>query len=289
MKVLITGASGFIGTVMCEKLEKEGIEYVKYDLIKGDDIRDEFKLDSVFERNQFTHVIHLAARAGVRKSEEYPNEFLSTNVIGTNNVIRMCKKYGVEKLIFYSSSSVLGGNKREETGLDESMDYDCHSLYAQTKMFGELLVKESGLNYVIIRPFTVYGENGRGDMVIYKWINQIKAGKKISFFGKGMTSRGYTYVGDLVDGTISFLKSHLPKSETINLGGSEIIRLSELMTIFSEHCKKKKINFEIELMDMPTQDVEHSFADTTKAKSLIGFDPAPKFYEIVKKILKKEL
>ena len=289
-KVLVTGGSGFIGQRIISALDGRHYDWINYDLEDSDDIRDEFKLNSVFERNQPEIVIHLAARAGVRNGNDYPNEYLSTNVIGTNNIIRMCQKHNVKKLIFYSSSSVLGGNKENSSlkGLTEDDEYDCHSLYAQTKMFGEQLVKQSGLNYIIIRPFTVYGENGRGDMVIYKWINEIKSGKDISFYGDGETSRGYTYVQDLANATLDLMK--LDKSNLIvNLGGSEVIKLKELLEIFTKACDNKKIKFKIKKLPMPKQDVKNSVANTELAKSLIGFEPKNNFYNIVDKILKNEL
>jgi len=293
MKCFISGGSGFIGSRLIETLKKEkDLELVNYDLVNGDDIRDEFKLNSVFEKNKFDVVIHLAARAGIRTGEDYPNEFMTTNVIGTNNIVRMCQKHKVNKLIFYSSSSVLGGNK-EIAGkllpLTEESEYQCDSLYAQTKMFGEYLVKQSGLNYIIIRPFTVYGENGRGDMVMYKWINQVKKGEPITFYGDGKTSRGYTYVQDLVDGTISFLKAESLNNETVNLGGVEVIELGKLLKILGDVCRSKKIELEIDRQEKPKADVSHSFADVSKAEKLIGYSPNSKFYDIVKSIFKKEL
>jgi UDP-glucuronate 4-epimerase len=291
-KVAVIGGAGFIGQRITSVLDSRNYDYYIYDLVHGDDIRDEFNLNSFFEKNKFDYVIHLAARAGVRNGDEYPTEYLSTNVIGTNNIIRMCKKHSVKKLIFYSSSSVLGGSKEIDGKvqyLNEESPYECHSLYAHTKMFGEQLIKDSGLNYIIIRPFTVYGEKGRGDMVIYKWINQIKAGLPISFFGDGNTSRGYTYVQDLARATIDLMELDKKENILVNLGGGEDVKLSSLLAIFTKVCGSKKINLEIDKLEMPKEDVSHSIADLSYANELIGFKPDNKFMQIVEKIVKNEL
>jgi len=293
-KVGVIGGAGFIGQRIVSVLDSRHHNYVVYDLVHGDDIRDEFNLNSFFEKNKFDVIIHLAARAGVRNGDEYPTEYLSTNVIGTNNVIRMCKKHEVKKLIFYSSSSVLGGSyfRLEDNAIDklnEESPFDCHSLYAHTKMFGEQLIKDSGLNHIIIRPFTVYGESGRGDMVIYKWINQIKAGLPITFFGDGETTRGYTYVQDLAKATIDLMELVHEEPLLVNLGGSEIISLKELLGVFQKVCDSKKLSFEVNNLPVPKEDVRHSIADTSLAKSLVGFEPEHKFKQVVEKILRNEL
>jgi UDP-glucuronate 4-epimerase len=128
-------------------------------------------------------------------------------------------------------------------------------------------------------------------MVIYKWINQIKAGKHITFYGNGETARGYTYVDDLVNGVYSLIlkeNSEMP-GMTIHLGGSEIIKLSDLLNIFDDICIKKKINVKIDSFPMPAEDVVDSYADTSLAFMFIGFAPEKRFKKIITNILKKEL
>jgi len=195
IRILITGGDGFIANHLCFLLsEYVKYEYKSYDIKNGFDIRDKFLLNEYFEAYRPDVVIHMAARAGVRKGEEYPEEFISTNINGTKNVIDMCEKHNVKQLISFSSSSVLGGNNKivgnykviKKTlkfvkakpeiliPLEEDDRYNPKSIYAMTKVAGEIMVKNSNLNWTIIRPFTVYGENGRNDMVIYKWIEQIK-------------------------------------------------------------------------------------------------------------------
>jgi len=280
-KILITGDAGFIGTYLSSLLSKE-YNLSFYDLDYGDDIRDKFKLDRLFDKERFDVVIHMAARAGVRTGEEFPDEFISTNINGTKNIIEACEKYGVKQLISFSSSSVLGGNKNR--ALTENDKYNPKSLYAITKVMGEMMIKNSSLNYTIIRPFTVYGENGRKDMVIYKWIEQIKREEPITVFGSGKSKRGYTYVKDLVDGVKRCILNKKAYKEIIHLGGSEIISLKDMLKIFSD-------NREIEMIktEMPKADVMESWTKSDKAKKLLGWEPKANFKEYLTNILTKEL
>lgn len=296
-KILITGDEGFIGQYLTELLCSDyNLDF--YDLECGEDIRDKFKLDRLFDKERYDVVIHLAARAGVRTGEEFPDEFISTNINGTKNIIEMCEKYNVKQLISFSSSSVLGGNPKPSSLLPESQcqlsekyTYNPKSLYAITKVMGEMMVKNSNLNYTIIRPFTVYGENGRKDMVIYKWINQIKAGEPITFFGDGGTKRGYTYVKDLVEGVKKCILNEKAYGEIIHLGGNEKVCLAELLIIFNDYLgdyyNGKKII--VKKLPMPKADVLESWTDSNKAKELLNWEPKGKFKDNLIKILKKEL
>ena len=248
MNCCLSGSQGFIGSHLLGHLLGAGHKVVGYDLQSGEDIRNEFQLDRVFNENQFDMVIHLAALAGVPKSIEYPKEYIDTNVTGTHNIVEMCQKYGVKNLISFSSSSVLG----TQSGGRVSERAPCNpiSLYGITKLAGEQIVRNSGLNYFIIRPFSVYGMFGRHDMVIYRWIEQIKAGKPITFYGDGGSERGYTYVEDLckavvrLTGEMEAVES--PREDMtydagriIHLGGSEVITLNMLYAEFERYCKKK--------------------------------------------------
>jgi UDP-glucuronate 4-epimerase len=294
MKILITGHEGFIGTHLINKLKGSGIQWDGYDLINGDDVRNKLRLEKVIEAGNYDFVVHMAALAGVRRGEEYPDEYISTNVLGTKNIVDLCNRYKV-KLIFFSSSSVLGGNPRDdENGLVEEMQYNPKSLYAITKVAGEQIVSQCTEKYFIIRPFTVYGENGRPDMVIYKWIHQIKKGLPISFYGDGTTTRGYTHVEDLVNALIVLMKKIergeiLVSSITLHLGGSEQIYLKDVFRTFVNYNKAKGKNVDVEYLPLPKEDVFDSFAYTGKAKILLGFEPKPNFNKILNKILQKEL
>lgn len=281
-KVLITGHRGFIGQHLTEYFDKLGINWIGYDLQEGDDIRDLYRLDQIFRENGIKQVIHLAARAGVRVSQEYYEEYITTNVLGTQNVIHCCEKNKVEHLIFFSSSSVYGSQPSPNSEMDVLKP---ESTYAVTKVAGELLVKNSSIKSCIIRPFTVYGENGRKDQVIFKWINQIKRGDLVTAFGlEKETKRGYTYVGDLIDGVVKVLD--LAATGVYNLGGSEIVTLKGLLDIFKEELGDKVNVWNLEL---PAGDVSENWADISKAMADIGFKPMTDFEEKVKEIIKKEI
>ena len=286
MNILISGYRGFIGSRLWVKLELSKHNIVGYDLQDGDNTCDYFKLDKIFRENNFDIVIHLAARTGVRTSKKFPEEYVNTNINGTGNVIKCCEEHEIKHLIFFSSSSVHGNQlppNKETDRLEPS------SLYGITKLAGELLIKNSNIPLrTVIRPFTVYGENGRKDQVIIKWINQIKSGKPLSFFGQGQTKRGYTYVGDLVDGIINLIeekdKENREPFEIYNLGGSEITSLEDLYNIFN-----RDIIIERNILNLPKGDVAENCADITKAKEMLGFNPNTNFKDKVSEIIKKEL
>ena len=280
MEILLTGSEGFIGSRLFNEFAEKDIVVCGYDLVNGDDIRDKRKLEFVFETNSFDVVIHCAALAGVRRGELYPEEYISTNVIGTKNVIDLCEKYGITHCINFSSSSVYGSDKK--TGLKENAKKNPKSIYGMTKLMAEQIVERSSIKTTTIRPFTVYGENGRGDQVIKKWINQIKAGQPITFFGDGHTGRGYTYLGDLVDGVMKVIEHS--KGGTYNLGGSQFVTLDGLLIIFNEVYGQLRAN----ILDIPKGDNQFNFADTSKALKDLGWKPTTDFRDKLIKILKDE-
>lgn len=280
--ILVTGHKGFIGKRLIETLMCGGAEVMGYDILDGADTRDYFKVNKVFRENNIETVIHLAARAGVRTSENFPDEYITTNMIGTNNLIKSAEEYGVKNFIFFSSSSVQG---REPSPNKETDPLSPDSLYAITKAGGEMMVENSSIpSRTVIRPFTVYGEKGRKDQVIFKWINQIKKGKPISFFGDGQTKRGYTYVGDLVDGVIRVLETCSEGFNTYNLGGSEVFSLEDVLNIF----KELHPSIDVDRMPLPKGDVAENWADISKAEKELGFNPDTNFKEKVKEIIINE-
>jgi UDP-glucuronate 4-epimerase len=288
-RILITGNLGFIGHKLWQYYYKDTKnEVFGIDLLEGNDIRNKMYLDKQFEAVQPDIVFHLAAFAGVRRSKEYPEEYTSCNVLGTQNISDMCDKYKVKKLVFYSSSSVIGGNYDLNKGLVEEDEYNPISLYAITKVAGEMIVKAGKTPWLIIRPFTVYGEKGRPDMVIYKWINEIKTGKPITFFGDGETQRGYTYRNALVWGTKELVRQKIC-NETVHLGGSEVVKLKDLFELFKAKCESKNLKLEVNNLPMPAGDVVSSYANTEKARRLIGFNPEQNFKKMVQEILADEL
>lgn len=242
--ILLTGGEGFIG-----KHFQKRIKCHVYDLVNGDDIRDKYKLDNLFGKEKFDTVINLAAKAGVPMGEEYYQEFFDTNCIGLKTLIEVCKKHKA-KLIHFSSSSAI----------------EAKSVYGITKLAGEKLLEASGIDYLIIRPFTVIGENGRKEMVIYKWKGQYERGEKISFYGDGTTFRGYTYVGDLIDGVLA---SFNVSKETLNVGGSQKVTLEELWSIF----KEKYPEADRDILPLPSYDITGEMADISKTTHLTGWIP----------------
>lgn len=278
--ILVTGDSGFIGKWITFTLRTdEGEIAVGYDIEDGLDIRDKFSLYKVFNEHNIDTVIHLAARAGVRTSKYFPDEYISTNIQGTKNVLDVAEMFGVKHVIFFSSSSVYGSQTPPNS---ESQPLNPESLYAITKATGEMLCQASPVPTTVIRPFTVYGLHGRNDQVIYKWLNQIKAGKPITVFGDGTTKRGYTHVQDLVEGVIKVWKSGAPQSghEVYNLGGDEVIELRQLIEIFKE---SKEIT--IENRDLPQGDVVENWADISKAKKALHWEPVRHFKDEVLNII----
>lgn len=282
-KILVTGGQGFVGKNIMPRLSGMGHEVFFYDLLSGCDIRDKFSLDKVFEENQFDFVINLSARAGVRRGEDFPEEYFSTNVIGLDNIIKACEKYGVKKIVHFSSSSVFGA-QLEGVGTDEDAPKKPRSIYGITKLAGELLLEKSSLDYVIIRPFTIIGENGRKEMVIYKWINQIKSGQKVSFYGEGKSSRGYTYIQDLIDGVITCLFDKEVKRTSFNLGGNQEVSLEDLWNIF----KSVRPEAERDMIPMPKTDQMFSLANCGKAYVELNWTHKTDIREKIKEIIQKE-
>lgn len=269
--VLITGDKGFVGSHLTKILT----DYVGYDLVDGFDIKNEYQLETVFENNHIDTVIHLAALAGVRKSNLFPDDYISTNINGTLNIVEACKRHNVKHLIFFSSSSVYGNQTPPNK---ESDVCDPIAPYGITKLAGELLVKSSGVPYTIIRPFSLYGENGRKDQIFYKWINQIKQGKPITLFGDGTAKRGFTYVGDLINGLLLILNRGAD-NETYNIGGSEIITINEIVDIL-----KEELDCKIDRQPAPKEDILQNWADISKIKEL-GFEPKVIFKNKLKEII----
>jgi len=278
-KILITGYKGFIGTALCKQLDELNFKWVGYDLKDGNDTRNKYQVDQYFQFHSPTKVIHLAARAGVRTGQEFPEEFITTNIIGTQNLIECSKKYNIEHFIFFSSSSVYGNLKSPNK--EESIQP--LGIYGATKATGEMLLKSSELLHTIIRPFTVYGENGRLDQVIYKWITQIKNNLPITFYGDGTTKRGYTYVEDLVRGVIKIMVEK--KQGTFNLGGNQIISLQNLLDLFL----KIKSTVKVKQCPLPKGDISENWADISKAKQELNWIPQSDFNKKTLSIIQKEL
>lgn len=297
--ILVTGCAGFIGSHLVEALLNLGHQVI------GIDNFDPFYPRATKERNlsgfvqhpAFTFVegdvcdpvtltntgvaphlvIHLAAKAGVRPSIEDPIGYLRANVEGTQNVLEWMRTHGLQKLLFASSSSVYGNNKTVPFSEDASLDLPI-SPYAFTKKACELQNHVYhhlyGMDILNLRFFTVYGERQRPDLAIHKFTERILQGQPIQLYGDGSSSRDYTYVGDTVDGILRamerLLAAQTPLFETYNLGNSHPISLAELVKTIETQAG---IQAKVEHLPMQPGDVERTFADIAKAKSVLGYLP----------------
>lgn len=295
-KVLITGAAGFIGSNLSRKMLQAGYSVTGIDnfdsfydpqikhkavqklalapgfKIYEGDIRNRSLLDTIFEIEKPTLVIHLAARAGVRPSIEQPELYYDVNVNGTLVLLEAMRKAGVKDLLFASSSSVYGNNNKVPFSETDSVDNPI-SPYAATKKAGELLCYTYhhlyNFNIFCLRFFTVYGPGQRPEMAIQQFGRKITEKQPITLFGDGNTRRDYTFIDDITNGIIASA-DNLKGYEILNLGNSDTISLIELVHGIEETLGKKAI---IEWQPMQPGDVEITFADISKAQKLIGYKP----------------
>ncbi|MDA3813520.1 MAG: GDP-mannose 4,6-dehydratase [Candidatus Cloacimonetes bacterium] len=310
MKILVTGAAGFIGSHLCEALVKEhdviGIDNfcdfydikIKRNNIKGlgrcdnfqiikADIRSKDELEDVFSHHKFDLIIHLAAMAGVRPSIADPVLYTEVNVNGTVNLLEQCKKQNIKKFIFASSSSVYGNNKKIPFAESDPVDLPI-SPYAATKKAGELICHTyhhlEQISMVVLRFFTVYGPRQRPDLAIHKFARKIMADEVIPVFGDGSTQRDYTYIDDVIDGilrSIDFVSDGC-RYELFNLGESQTISLSKMIKTIEKALRKIARK---EILPLQPGDVDKTFADISKAKKMLGYDPKTKFVEGVNKFV----
>lgn len=313
MKILVTGGAGFIGSHTVERLlgmrdaqitildsfndfydpaiKRENIRAVRdrIRVVEGD-LCEAATTAKAFAEGGFDAVIHLAARAGVRPSIEQPELYIDTNIKGTFHLLEACKRHGVKRFVFASSSSVYGVNKKIPFAETDPI-LQTISPYAMTKMAGEQMCSNYSalcdIRTVCLRFFTVYGPRQRPDLAISKFIKLILDGKPIDRYGKGNTARDYTFVSDIVDGIIGALdytaREDAPKCDIINLGGSQTVTLNEMIASIEEALGKKA-----QINEMPEQpgDVPLTSADVSKATKLLNFQPTthidtgiPKFVE----------
>nr|WP_314494758.1 GDP-mannose 4,6-dehydratase [uncultured Chryseobacterium sp.] len=252
------------------------------------DIRDEEGLEEIFKSHKIDLIIHLAALAGVRPSIERPLEYEQVNVRGTMNLWELCTQYGIKNFICASSSSVYGNN--EKTPFSESDNVDRPiSPYAATKkcieVLGHVYHDLHQINMIQLRFFTVYGPRQRPDLAIHKFTRLISEGKEIPFYGDGNTARDYTYIDDIISGiikSVAYLENHLKVYEILNLGESEVITLSEMLSHIEQNLDKTAIK---KILPMQPGDVKKTSADITKARNLIGYQPTTTFQNGTKKFV----
>ncbi len=307
-RVLVTGAAGFIGSHLTERLlanqvavicldnfndfydpeiKRENIrvflEDPRFTLREGD-IRDQSLVEKIFVDHRPDAVIHLAAMAGVRPSIKDPLLYNDVNVNGTCVLLEAVRKYPVSNFIFGSSSSVYGA--RDTVPFSEKEDVTRPiSPYAATKVAGEILCYTYhhlfNIPVTCLRFFTVYGPRQRPEMAIHLFARLIRDGETVPIFGDGSSRRDYTYIGDIVDGVIRSLERPFGY-EIINLGESSTVPLKELVTLLEEGLgKKAKLKM---LPDQPG-DVPVTFADVSRARELLGYEPSISIEKGIKKFV----
>ena len=309
---LITGGAGFIGSTITSKILKRGDKVVCVDnfdpyydpklkeenikpflndpnfKLERTDILNLDNLERIFRDNAIDHVVHLAAKAGVRPSLEDPVAYQRVNGEGTLNVLEAAKRTGCKKLCLASSSSVYGNNKKVPFKESDVVDFAI-SPYAATKKANEVMAHVYhaiySLDIFMLRFFTVYGPRQRPDLAINKFARLISDGKPITLYGDGKTYRDYTYIDDIVNGvllSIKFLDEHKNVYEIINLGSNHPVTLIEMVTVIENTLRKKAI---VEYLPMQPGDVDATYADISKACKLIGYKPSVSFEEGIKNFL----
>lgn len=308
--ILITGGAGFIGSHLVDRLLGEGgwqitvvddfndfyspdikraniaahLTSPNYKLVETD-IRDYTSLESVFAENKFETVVHLAARAGVRPSLAEPRLYTETNVNGTVNLLELARQHGVRQFVFGSSSSVYGINSKVPFAEDDRIHQPI-SPYAATKAAGELICHTYAHLYdirvVCLRFFTVYGARQRPDLAIHKFSKLITTGKPIQVFGDGTARRDYTYIDDIIQGVRAAIDYDRSRFEIFNLGESQTTELSELISLLEKHLDTKAI---IDRQPPQPGDVPVTFADISKSREQLGYDPTTKIAEGIPKFV----
>ena len=308
--ILITGGAGFIGSHLVDRLLKENdwrISVVddfndfyapaikrenvrrhesnaNYRLFEAD-IRDRNALGKVFEENSFDCIVHLAARAGVRPSLEQPLLYAETNIDGTLNLLELARILGIRQFVFGSSSSVYGINAKVPFSEDDPIRQPI-SPYAATKAAGELLCHTYthlyGMRSVCLRFFTVYGPRQRPDLAIHKFARLISDGKPIPVFGDGTTRRDYTFIDDIIGGVRAAIDYDQSDYEVINLGESRTVELRELISLLEKELEANAI---IDRKPLQPGDVPQTFADITKARRILGYDPQTQIEDGIRKFV----
>ena len=293
-KALVTGAAGFIGSHLCERLLNGGWQVVGLDnfdtfyapdvkrrniagclanksfkLVEGD-IRDSRIVNDAC--GDLDIIVHLAARAGVRPSIEDPLLYQDVNVNGTCVMLEAARKHKISKFIFASSSSVYGNNPKVPFSETDNVDNPI-SPYAASKKAGELLCHSFhhlyGMDMTCLRFFTVYGARQRPDLAIHKFTRLIDSGKPIQMFGDGSMMRDHTYIDDILSGVLAAME-RCKGYRIYNLGESEPVSLRDLIAAIEQAVGKNAV---IERMPLQPGDVDRTFADITRAKAELGYAP----------------
>ena len=324
MNILITGAAGFIGAFLTKKLLETtnhtivGVDNLndyydvslkderlkmlsnkKFTFLKGD-IADKTFIDKLFDEYKFDIVVNLAAQAGVRYSIDHPDVYIQSNIIGFYNILEACRYHMPKHLVYASSSSVYGGNKKVPFSTDDKVDNPV-SLYAATKKSNELLAHAYSKLYNIpttgLRFFTVYGPMGRPDMAYFSFTNKLIKGETIEIFNYGNCKRDFTYVDDIVEGVIRVMNKApekkngedglpIPPYKVYNIGNNNPENLLDFVQILSEELVRanvlpKDYDFEAhkKLVAMQKGDVPITYADTSDLEKDFGYKPSTSLRE----------
>jgi UDP-glucuronate 4-epimerase len=296
VKVLVTGAAGFIGMHCAKRLLERGDEVVGIDnlspyypvQLKKDrlaqikhpkfsftelDIADAEGLSKCFEKSKPERVLHLAAQAGVRYSLEHPEIYIQTNVVGFANLLECCRRHPPRHLVFASSSSVYGANTELPWSESQNVDHPV-SLYAASKKSNELMAHVYshlyGLNTTGLRYFTVYGPWGRPDMSAFLFAQAIMQGKPIQVFNHGDMQRDFTYIDDIVEGTLRVL-DRPTRYAVYNIGNHQPVGLLDYIAALERAFGKKA---KLEMKPMQPGDVKATYADTAALRAAVGFAPS---------------
>ena len=331
MTILVTGAAGFIGFHITKRLLREGFEVVGMDNLSPyydlrlkkarlqeledfskkqsvkffffkDDLENKNFLTDLFRKYKFNKVVNLAAQAGVRYSIENPSSYINSNIVGFANLLEVCRRNDIENLIYASSSSVYGGNKRLPFSEEHNVDHPV-SLYAASKKANELMAHSYSHLYGIpttgLRFFTVYGPWGRPDMALFLFTKSILKGEPIQIFNKGEMIRDFTFIDDITeslfrvinkeassDSNFDYLQPSPSSSwapyKIFNIGNSNPINLMDFISTIEEIIGRKAKK---EFLDMQPGDVASTSADTELLENWIGFKPRTSVKEGIKKFI----
>ncbi|RKF44745.1 NAD-dependent epimerase [Bacillus wiedmannii] len=312
---LITGAAGFIGMHLSKKLLEMGCKVIGYDNLNDyydislkesrlnilnqydnftfhkADLTDKEYLEKLFNENNIHIVVNLAAQAGVRYSIENPDAYIQSNVVGFLNILEMCRHHKVEHLLYASSSSVYGANKKIPFSTEDQVDNPV-SLYAATKKSNELMAHTYSHLYNVpttgLRFFTVYGPYGRPDMAYFSFTKAITEGKPIKVFNEGDMYRDFTYIDDIVDGIIKLLENspvlnnkELPY-KVYNIGNNKPVKLLDFIQAIESAVGKEAVK---EYYPMQPGDVYQTYADVSDLINDVGFKPDTPIQEGINKFV----
>jgi len=308
MRILITGAAGFIGFHLAKRLFQEELvvgldnfnsyydpalkekraallKEFKIEIVQGD-IQNTALLKKLLSQYKITHVVHLAAQAGVRHSFLHPEDYLSSNLGGFLSLLEALKNNPEIKTVYASSSSVYGSNSKIPFSTTDITDQPTN-FYGASKKANELMAHAYhhlyGLPLIGLRFFTVYGPWGRPDMAYFKFTKNIDEGKTIDVFNHGQMERDFTYIDDIIDGIVSALKTPLKlKSDLFNLGNHQPVPLLNLIEIIEKQLGKKAV---LRFLPMQKGEVLKTYADISKSQKILNFQPSTSFEEGMKRFI----